>query len=59
MSNHDGVEPPFKSNKAGDEWLKDFMVRNPDLSFPTSRCYPFNKWHVDHFYDNLWQVMEK
>ncbi|XP_066585533.1 uncharacterized protein [Prorops nasuta] len=56
--------PTWEENKmAGEEWLRSFMKRNPNLSVRVAqatslaRATSFNKTNVNEFYDNLETVM--
>jgi hypothetical protein len=63
FAERNSIEHPFRGGKAGDEWIVNFMKRNPQLSFrtpePTSiaRASAFNRTQVNRFYDNLWKIL--
>ncbi|XP_011859495.1 PREDICTED: uncharacterized protein LOC105556986 [Vollenhovia emeryi] len=62
-----GIEHPFKIEKeeAGKDWLKGFMMRNPDIVLRSSenlsygRLMRFNKEIVRDFYDLLGRTMDE
>ncbi|KAJ8944295.1 hypothetical protein NQ318_021224 [Aromia moschata] len=53
------ITHPFKGGSAAEQWYRNFMRRNPDLSLrapePTSvaRACGFNRVQVKIFFDNL------
>jgi len=59
------IPHPFTNGKAGEQWLQNFIRRNPTISLrkpePTSvaRARGFNKPQVTRFFNNSAEIMEK
>lgn len=57
-------DPPFKDNKAGKDWLFEFLKRHPDLMIrkpenTSAARAGFNKIAVDNFYKLLGEIYDK
>lgn len=56
---------PFKNRKAGEQWLQNFMRRNPSVvlrkpeATSLARAHGFNKPQVELFFQNLGAEMDK
>lgn len=59
------INHPFKGGRAGEQWLQNFVRRNPQIRLrkpeatSIARAKAFNKTTVEHFFDNLNTVMKK
>lgn len=63
-ANQNNIPHPFKNGMAGDQWLKGFQTRHPEIVLrspePTSvaRARGFNRPQVERFYDHLSNLLD-
>ena len=65
LAEANNIEHPFQKEKAGEDWLRGFRQRHPEItlrapeSTSTARARAFNKPVVDKFYSTLKDIQKK